>query len=184
MYLLDSFLNLAATEYKRQVDVRSAPHEARRHHSNYGANLVVQVKLAPNHGGIAAEFALPEFITKHRYRFRSGHAVGHLRRPSDQGEHSHDVERVHGAMIASQALRVAGTGPHHVADGGCDHTFERGVALRQIEELIHGVISRAPVVGTDYRDTDQPVHFLVRKWIQDNAVNHAVHGGAAANAQC
>src|SRR6185503_17543439 len=56
-------------DLQRQVDIRLAPAEARRHHARDPIRLPNQLDGTPNNVGIAAVISLPEPVTEHDHRF-------------------------------------------------------------------------------------------------------------------
>src|SRR4051794_26978330 len=104
-----------------QVDIGAAPHESRGHYADDGAEFLIDAQRAANYAGVAAELALPELVAEERDRLGARHGVGCGGRTSDERRHAHYVEGVHGAMIASQALRLALAAPRDVTPGGSNH---------------------------------------------------------------
>src|SRR6187551_3444586 len=135
MHGADVLDNRAALKRNGQVDVGAAPHEALRHHADYGAHRVVQPQPAPEHIGIAAELALPEAVAEHDHRFGAGAPVVAAHRPADECRDPHYLEGIERAVISAQAPWLSITGPDHVADRGGNDAFEDAVAPGDLHEL-------------------------------------------------
>ena len=87
-------------------------------------------------------------------------------------------------MIAAQALRVAGPGPGDVRPGGGNHSLENGIALGDLGELVDGVVAAvAAVFRRQHLHAHQPVRIFIDERVQDNGVDDAIHGGAAADSE-
>ncbi len=86
-------------------------------------------------------------------------------------------------MIAAKTLGLAGAGPRDVAPGGRDDAAEHGAAPGDFEELIDRVVAAVVAALPLHVDGHQPVGIVVRERVQDYGVEHAVHGGAAADAE-
>ncbi len=168
----------------RQIHVGAAPHEARLHHADDGAHFTIQHELSSQHSGIAAKLPLPEFVTENGYRLCAGDGVGGQGRAAKQGRNTHHSECVHGAVIAAQALRVSAAGPDHVGPCGRDDALEYRIALRNFEKLVNGVVAAVrPLAGILNPHAHQAVDIFVGERIEDNGVDHAVHGRAPADAE-
>ena len=174
---------LAVVEDVRQIDVRPAPHETRRHHPDDRPHLVVEPQLAPEHRRIAAELPLPEFEPEQRHRLRPRRFVGRRRGPPDQRHHAHHVERVHGAVIPAQALRIALARPRHVGPRRGHHPGKDRVALGDVQELVDAVVAAVAAALPAHVHAHQPAGVLIRERIEDHRVDHAVHRRAAADSQ-
>src|SRR5207247_389113 len=95
------------------------------------------------------------------------------RRPSDQRRDAHYVERIAGAVIATQPLGVAFADPFrnpcYVADGRCDDAFEDSVARADLQQLIHAVVSASKTfTWLNEVDAYQSIDILVGEGIDDH----------------
>ena len=167
-----------------QVHVGAAPHEARRHHADHGADLIVQPQFAAQHARVAAELPLPEFVAEHRDGLGSLRGIRVGGGTPDERTHAHHVERVHGAVIAAQPLGLARARPGHVAPSGGDHPAEDRITLRDVQELVDRVGAAVAAALAQHVDAHQAVGILIGERVEDDGMDHAVHGGASADTQC
>src|SRR5467141_2943658 len=129
MHVTYAFRELTAVEDCGQIDIGSAEHEPRRHHSDNCPRGPVEEHLPSEHGGIGAELAIPELVSQDRDRWNPCHGIRWRRSAPDERGHAHHVKGVHGADIATKAPRLTLTAPQDVTDGGGNHTIKNGIAL-------------------------------------------------------
>ena len=168
------------------INVGAAPHESLGHDADHRAAGVVQLQLATQHVRVAGKLALPEPIAEDDHRRCARPGVFGGRRPAEQRRHAHHVERIEGAVVAAQPLRVALADPEHVADRRRDDTgcsAEDRVPLGELDELIDRV-SRPIAAHRSIRDADahQAIDVFVRKGIQHDPVKDAVDRGGGHDA--
>src|SRR5580658_2241226 len=101
---------LSAMKDIRQIDVRAAPHEARRHDADDRSRLSVELQMPAENPSVAAKLLLPEFIAQHGHWLSAVDRVRCDGGAADQRRDAHHVERIHGAVIPAQALRIAVAG--------------------------------------------------------------------------
>ena len=178
-----AFHGLSPVKDVGQVHVCAAPHEARRHHADHRADLVVEPEFTAQDPAVAAELPLPELVAEHHHGLGALLRVGLAGAAPDLWRHPHHIEGVHGAVIAAQPLGLTRARPGHVAPGGGDHPAEHRIALRDFEELVDLVVTAVSAALPLYRDAHQAVGILVGERIQDDGVDHGVHGGAAADTE-
>ncbi len=183
VHLAFSLHSLPPVKDVGQVNVGATPHKARRHHPDHRAKFVVEPQFAADCIGISTELPLPELVSEHRHRLGAGRRVLGRSGPAGQRRHAHHLERVHGAVIAAQALRFALSRPSDIRPGGRDHTFEDSVSLGDVQKLVDVVVAAVPAPLALDGDAHQPVWVLVRERVQNHGIDHAVHGGAAAYAK-
>src|SRR5579864_494435 len=118
MDVADSLHHFTAMKDHGEVNIGATPHESLRHHANDGADFVVEMKLATDDAGVAAELPLPELVAEDDDRFGAGIGIAGQRDPPEKGRHAHHIESVHGDVIAAQAFRLTGASPDYVANGG------------------------------------------------------------------
>ena len=176
-------LCLAAVKHARQVNVRAAPHEALRHDADDGAHFAVEAQLAADDAGVAAKGTLPEFVAENGDGLGAGGGIGRGRSAADERGDAHHLEGVHGAVIAAEALGFAGAGPGDVAPGGSDDAGKHRVAFGDFEKIVDGVVTAVAAAASAHVDAHQAVGLAIGKRIDDHGVNHAVHGGASADAE-
>ncbi len=179
-----SLRNLTRVEHHRQIYVRTAKHEARRHHSHYGAYLAVQMHPAPNYTGISSKLTLPKFVAQDRNRLRSRSRVIRCDDAAKQRRHAQDLESVHRHVIPAKAAGFAGARPDHVTDSGRGKTLEYRGTSGELEILIDCIVQASTTCGEVPNDNAvQMIDIFVRERIDDHGVNHAVHRRGGADAE-
>ena len=116
-------------------------------------------------------------IAQNDHRLRAGRASATSASGPGAAD-AHHVERVERSVVPAEPLWIALAGPYHVADRGRDHAPEHRAAFCDFQELIDGIAETAAATRRAvHADARQPFDILVRKWIEDHRVKHAVDRG-------
>src|SRR3954447_13882084 len=137
---LHAFIDDSAPEFEGKIDVRSAPHEPRRHDSDDRSRFAVQEKRLADHSVIGGELPLPEAESEYA---DIAAAICATEDASHHGRDAHDLETIIGRVIPAQTLGNRTAGPEHVADRGRRHSFEDRGVVAELEQLIDSIVGAA-----------------------------------------
>src|SRR4029079_15884107 len=129
-----TFDELPAHERGWDVNIGSPAHEALRHDADHRADRIVQRRPPSKYVAVAAELALPETVTEYHNRLCAGSGIVGRRRSADERRDAHDLKCIEGAVVSTEPLGIAVTGPQHVGDRGRDDAVEYGAALGDFQE--------------------------------------------------
>ncbi|MGC4049435.1 MAG: hypothetical protein QM757_07985 [Paludibaculum sp.] len=104
--------------------------------------LLIEAEFAAEDAaGVAAKLPLPEFVAEDDDGFRGLGLVRGESGAADERRDAHDFERIHGAVIAAQAFRLAGAFHRDVGPGGGDDAAEDRVLLGDLDEAVDLILA-------------------------------------------
>ena len=160
--------------------------EAARHHADDLCGPAVEIEVALDRAGIAAELPLPEAVAEddeHRLfgaAARAGFVFGVG--PSEDRPHAEDVERVRGRERRADADGVARAGEGHARDVPRGDPAHRAVARLVVEDFLVGH-PRLVEVGPAAPDRHEAVGIAVGERRDEHAADDRVHRGGRADAE-
>ena len=172
-----------ASERKPCVGVLWRSH-LRRHDSDDGVTLIVQIDRATNRTGIAVECALPESIAEHHDRWSADFVFLLTKRPADFRRQADDVEKIPRYRSARHSFSFATRDAAKVSRFlvGAGEMFENLVVILPIEIIRQR--NRVILAGSGrFVQDHDPVRVWIRQRPKQNGVDDAEDGGVRPDAE-